>query len=1279
MLIMRNSTFAVALAASLTFAGCSGSTGDPGPIGIPGENGSPGVGCTVVDNGDGSKLITCTDGTTVTVVDGQASALLSGTVTNSLTSEPIEGASIALTPAVDGVTLATDAAGAYSSTLPIGAYKLTFTATGYNKLEANIVLVAGQSATASAVLVPTAAVVINAAASATTVNPGGESTLAATLQSFNGATATSYTWTQVSGVPADLSSTTGASIVVTLGNATTYKNEIWTQVGSPDRLRVVGVSPFALAEAAAAVFEVSVVASDGKTYKAQVTVNASMPVGTSLGIQNVPVGVPVMVHAPTALATGSFKTVADVAGSLDGKTFTVSDGTNTFTFELDTDGVSTAGAWGATGVANIRVKISAGALAADVASAVKAAINGVDNLPITAAVAPAVDLTLVQLIADNPGLTTGSIDVGTTGFTNLIAMGGDGAYAWTLKNPSGTDITSDAALGLDSASAQNAIFKPTLEGKYALTLAAHGAVPAASLDIFSGKWMGAIEGINTNGTPKTDTCDSASCHTTPSIKAMVKGAADEWRQSGHAQIFAQNVDTSPGHYSTSCLECHTVGYNTSVANGGIDDAADWNAFEATFVAADGGIHGAAGNWVEIVDNYSTVAALANIQCENCHGPGGSLGKQGAGYGHGGTPGAPNPARFSIDSEVCGSCHGEPPRHGRFEQWVVSGHGNEAMAAQEAAVDNRAVSKTSAGPGHCGRCHSGEGFVQWITEPDLNNCVGTTYMKTAPASGGPAHGPYGTFSCTSVSAGNGVTEYTNYLVSVGMTADKVHGQDCAVCHDPHAQGTTSGEPNTATVRVEGSTKLLPAGFAAVAVGKGALCITCHNTRQGAVPVGDVVGLNPASYTGTPHTPSQGDLLMGYNAYFVPAGLRSSHADIQDTCVNCHMEKSNPPSAFSYQYGGTNHAFGANLEICADCHGEGIDGEGIQAQFEAGLSDIADLLTTTLKNRITQYLTTTYKGVRGKLTLDPANLPTDGETFALNDGRGNSKTFQFYKTVAMGTGNVKVDISSAGTDAGKWASAIVSAVNGATTAGSTTIPYGFTPGTSFQVTAFNKVDLGGTALSDATNGNKADVYLVLDYATAALTAPAAITDNTAGSKLAVSPLTALNAGEGSAISYASASYIDANGASHRIDDYSLIAITQAPTSIVWASTSQGGSFDITFPDDITVKYNRGAGVAGPSPIRTIRVGAASIRRAIPTGDASGIDLYAYVPVRLFDESFDTFWKSIWNYALLKNDASGGIHNPSLENAILENTYSKLLTAANCVATAWTGTGTSSGCNL
>ena len=60
--------------------GATGATGPAGPAGSSGTSGASGSSCTVTDNGDGSKTISCSDGTTATVSDGTNAATPAVTV-----------------------------------------------------------------------------------------------------------------------------------------------------------------------------------------------------------------------------------------------------------------------------------------------------------------------------------------------------------------------------------------------------------------------------------------------------------------------------------------------------------------------------------------------------------------------------------------------------------------------------------------------------------------------------------------------------------------------------------------------------------------------------------------------------------------------------------------------------------------------------------------------------------------------------------------------------------------------------------------------------------------------------------------------------------------------------------------------------------------------------------------------------------------------------------------------------------------------------------------------
>jgi hypothetical protein len=411
----------------------------------------------------------------------------------------------------------------------------------------------------------------------------------------------------------------------------------------------------------------------------------------------------------------------------------------------------------------------------------------------------------------------------------------------------------------------------------------------------------------------SDTC--ALCHNGQTANNVWK----DWRKSGHAQIFKQNIDDPANHWTVAnCASCHTVGYNTlaSAINDGFDDYLTLSGWTQP--------PGAPGNYAAMFQtsnsNLLKVADLANVQCDNCHGPTSSLGHSA------GKPTPDKPARSSLGSEVCAQCHGEPLRHGRFQQWQESGHANSELALEEGAVDSSGSMPTDLtainnNANHCGRCHSAEGYLTWMSQSVQR---GLNFNAKIQGASGDAT----------------VAE----LVGYGLVRANVHPQTCATCHDPHGAGDTSGEPNNATLRVQSDIAMLPAGFGVTGMGKGAICATCHNSRNGLH--NDTVA--PSSMS-TPHAAAQTDVLMGQNAYFVSPGQRGGHSYITNTCTNCHMELTPPPEEFSYNKTGTNHSFAADMTICTTCHG-GFDGGTLQSSTKTALDSLNNFVLSQMMKKL-----------------------------------------------------------------------------------------------------------------------------------------------------------------------------------------------------------------------------------------------------------------------------------------------------------------------------------------
>jgi hypothetical protein len=398
-----------------------------------------------------------------------------------------------------------------------------------------------------------------------------------------------------------------------------------------------------------------------------------------------------------------------------------------------------------------------------------------------------------------------------------------------------------------------------------------------------------------------------------------------WLESKHGRAIIDGASNT--HFSLqACGGCHTTGFdnNLPATNVGFSAVLGSYANDFLFEGSDATLFLA-----DLAAKDAAAAALVNVQCTSCHGP---------------TPNNPNHTA-SMSSKICGTCHnGHDPQ---YEQWATSKHANLADAISEGPAHGRDQT-------HCGRCHFGQGYFLYATaivsgNPDrLGNAapVGapttalvtpllcSDYAPTAPK----APATWSADACPT-------TQNTGLV-----TAQNIDAITCQTCHDPHSLEVRIKDADTA------NGMLLAGGFKIYNAGSGALCASCHNSRNGIVgatapnwnstPVTTSVGGTPTQHNDAtpltsnttnnfgmtgPHRAAQADVYFAGNGYLLCNGgtasgtcpmptMANPHQNpsyFADTCAECHVKR------LSTATKGTpsNHTFTVDEGTCAGCHGTG----------------------------------------------------------------------------------------------------------------------------------------------------------------------------------------------------------------------------------------------------------------------------------------------------------------------------------------------------------------------
>ena len=238
----------------------------------------------------------------------------------------------------------------------------------------------------------------------------------------------------------------------------------------------------------------------------------------------------------------------------------------------------------------------------------------------------------------------------------------------------------------------------------------------------------------------------------------------------HASFFTRAINGQVNsYYNQSCIQCHTLGYDTNsfAVNGGFDDIAKVYSWSFPTVLTNS-------NWAAMP---APLQNLANIQCENCHGPG-SQHPVG-----GGILGNTNLISVSYGAGVCSQCHDSLTAEYQSAEWNHSLH---ASSARETSPE-------------CVRCHTAPGFVGWA------RAGGMSSQNLYP---------------TNIISANAYS--TNILTTAPNTT--YEAITCQACHDPH------NDSNPHELRLSYNVTLSD-GTVVTNAGAGGFCMECHNNRNG----------------------------------------------------------------------------------------------------------------------------------------------------------------------------------------------------------------------------------------------------------------------------------------------------------------------------------------------------------------------------------------------------------------------------------------------------------------
>ncbi len=238
---------------------------------------------------------------------------------------------------------------------------------------------------------------------------------------------------------------------------------------------------------------------------------------------------------------------------------------------------------------------------------------------------------------------------------------------------------------------------------------------------------------------------------------------NRWKESGHGTTFSEMIDNGPSVFNTSCMKCHTTGYDHNLVNNnnGFDDVARALGWVWTPPPAPG-------KWQNLLTNYNELQAWATVGCESCHG---------AGSEHARWGGDTNRLPIDYSSNACGKCHGSPWRYPTYQQWENSTHSHSVFEGRSVAAASQNTLQD------CNRCHDGESHVAYTYGRVRYNLTTADQVRIGCPT---CHDPHGSDNSYSLRSNPAGSDTLSNGVSFAFTDE---GRTCISCHQARRNNRT----------------------------------------------------------------------------------------------------------------------------------------------------------------------------------------------------------------------------------------------------------------------------------------------------------------------------------------------------------------------------------------------------------------------------------------------------------------------------------------------------------